>query len=339
MVRLAVVGAGGLVGRRVVEVFDKDPGIDLQLYVTGYKRSVGKSVQYKGKCLRISKTNPETLRKMDIVLLCTQAQVSVELASYLRGGPVIVDTSSAFRMVKDVPLVVPEVNGSETALHNGLIAGPNCSTIQLVMSLYPIHRELGLARVHVSTYQSVSGAGYMAIEELEKSSFEKIASGTTGFSKSQSQFPHPIAFNLIPQIDSFTDGGYTKEEMKMVNEARKILGLENLAISCTCVRVPVFFGHSEACLVETVMEPSVDKVRQCLGEFPGVKVVDDPANQMYPMPLYSEDTDDVYVGRIRKDLSFSHGILYWLVADNLRRGAATNACNIVKSLLNDRHKG
>ncbi|MGI6164170.1 MAG: aspartate-semialdehyde dehydrogenase [Bacillota bacterium] len=333
MVRLAVVGAGGLVGKRVVENLGKDPIADLELYVTGHERSVGKLVEYSGGFLRIKRTDPGMLMKMDIVLLCTPSEASVELVSSLKNGPLIIDTSSAFRMEDSVPLVVPEVNGHELAGHKGLIAGPNCSTIQLVMSLCPIHREFGLARVHVSTYQSVSGAGYKAIEELEHSSFEKIATGNDGFSRAQSQFPHPIAFNLIPQIDSFTAWGYTKEEMKMINETRKILGLEYLAISCTCVRVPVFIGHSEACMVETLIEPSVDKVRRCFTEFPGITVMDDPAAQIYPTPLYSEDTDDVYVGRLRKDLSSPHGILYWLVADNLRRGAATNACNIVRTLL------
>ncbi len=336
MVKLAVVGAGGLVGKKVVSILNENPIPNMKLYLTGQQKSVGTKVEYRGQTLRINRTDPKVLMKADIVLLCTPSQASVELVPSIKGGPVIIDTSSAFRMESEVPLVVPEVNGHEIFSHKGLIAGPNCSTIQLVMSLYPIYRQFGLARVHVSTYQSVSGAGYRAMEELELSSFEQITTGSTGL-KQDSQFPHPIAFNLIPQIDDFTCHGYTKEEMKMINETRKILGLPGLDISCTCVRVPVFVGHSEACLVETVSEPCLETIRKCIAEFPGVVVRDDPANQVYPTPLDCADTDEVYVGRLRKDLSSRNGVLYWLVADNLRRGAATNACNIVRVLAGEKN--
>ena len=335
MATVGIVGAGGLVGSRVVEVFHEMNIDDLELYLSGYEKSVGKSVMYKGEQLVIEKCDIEALLKLDIVVLCTPTEASRDLVHALMGGPVIVDTSSAFRMEENVPLVVPEVNGDNIHQHKGLIAGPNCSTIQLVMTLCPIHREFGLSRVHVSTYQSVSGVGYRAIEELKESSLQKLTTGSIEFSKESSEFPHPIAFNLIPQIDSFTDNGYSKEEMKMVNETRKILDIPDLPISCTCVRVPVFIGHSEACLVETVKEPSVEKVTEILEEFPGVTIVDDLSHQLYPMPIDCENTDDVYVGRIRKDLSWKNGILFWQVADNLRRGAATNACNIVKLLLED----
>ena len=336
MVRIGVVGAGGLVGGRVVKVFEEMNMPDCELYLSGYEKSVGKSVIFGPDYLTIEKTDVEALRKLDIVVLCTPTDVSRDLVAQLMGGPVVVDTSSAFRMEENVPLIVPEVNGKSIREHRGLIAGPNCSTIQLVMSLYPIHLEFGLCRVHVSTYQSVSGAGYKAMQELRETSLRKLTSNDLELCEDLSEFPHPIAFNLIPQIDSFVNNGYSKEEMKMINETRKILSIPDLAVSCTCVRVPVFIGHSEACLVETKDEPSVERVREVLAAFPGVTLLDDPANQVYPMPLYCEDTDDVYIGRIRRDLSSKNGILYWLVADNLRRGAATNACNIVRLLVENR---
>lgn len=332
MVRLVIVGAGGLVGRRVVRVLGEDPIPDLKLYLTGYSESIGKKVEFRGESLQITRTDLRLLKHADIVLLCTPAEASVELVQEIRGGPVIIDTSSAFRMDPGVPLVVPEVNCDEIFAHKGLIAGPNCSTIQLVMTLYPIYQEFGLSRVHVTTYQSVSGAGYKAISELETSSFDFIATGRANHGE-DSVFPHPIAFNLIPQIDAFQPNGYTREEMKMVNETRKILGEPDLPISCTCVRVPVFIGHSEACLVETEKPPCLETIRESLNRFPGVVVLDDPPNQVYPTPLKCQDTDPVYVGRLRRDLSSDRGVLYWAVADNLRRGAATNACNIVKALL------
>ena len=289
-------------------------------------------MEYRGQTLRITHTELKLLKKADIVLLCTPGETSVELVQAIRGGPVIIDTSSAFRMDPGVPLVVPEVNGREIFSHKGLISGPNCSTIQLVMTLYPICEQFGLSRVYVTTYQSVSGAGYKAIAELERTSFDFITAGSTSHGD-ESQFPHPIAFNLIPQIDGFLANGYTREEMKMVNETRKILGIPDLPISCTCVRVPVFIGHSEACLVETQKDPSIDVIREKLNQFPGVTVLDDPSSYVYPTPLQCEDTDEVYVGRLRRDLSSNKGILYWVVADNLRRGAATNACNIVRALV------
>ncbi|MBP8620024.1 MAG: aspartate-semialdehyde dehydrogenase [Firmicutes bacterium] len=335
MVKIGVVGAGGLVGGRVIRIFEEMDLPDCEFHLTGYQKSVGRVVTFHGRPLTIEKTDSDVLRKLDIVILCTPTEVSRELVRHLIGGPVVIDTSSAFRMEEKVPLVVPEVNGASLWDHEGLIAGPNCSTIQLVMSLCPIEREFGLFRVHVSTYQSVSGAGYKAMQELRQTSLNKLVSDDVEFSRDSSEFPHPIAFNLIPQIDSFVDNGYSKEEMKMVNETRKILGIPDLSMSCTCVRVPVFIGHSEACLVETKSEPNVERVREVLTAFPGVTVLDDPANQVYPMPLDCEDTDDVYVGRIRRDLSSKNGILYWLVADNLRRGAATNACNIAKMLIED----
>jgi aspartate-semialdehyde dehydrogenase len=330
---LAVVGAGGLVGRRVVKDLSRKDIPGLELAAFGHGKSIGTALDFRGETLVVERTSIEKLKRMDLAVLCTPAPASKELVSELRGGPIIVDTSSAFRMDPDVPLVVPEVNPESLAGHKGLIAGPNCSTIQLVIALCPVKRRYGLERVHVATYQSVSGVGYQAMVQLEEESLQKLSSRSYSHGDYESQFPHPIAFNVIPQIDSFLPGGYTKEEMKMVNETRKILGQEDLLISCTCVRVPVFIGHAEDCLVETREKADLAEFRDALKAFPGVKLLDDPSAGVYPMPIAAEGTDDVYVGRIRRDLGSENGVLFWVVADNLLRGAATNACNVVRSLL------
>ncbi len=331
MRRLAVVGAGGLVGRRVVRNLAKSNIEGLELTLTGLGKSVGKGVPFGDRVLTVGKTDVDELRTMDAVILCTPTGASIDLVQKMKGGPVILDTSSAFRMDPSVPLVVPEVNPEAALGHNGLIAGPNCSTIQLVMVLKPLLDRFGLERVHVSTYQAVSGVGYLAVEQLTDESRAVLESRSPegGY---ESQFPHPMGFNLIPQVDSFLPDGYTKEEMKMVNETRKILEVPDLRMSTTCVRVPVFIGHSEACLVETKKPADLDSVREALAASPGIVVKDDPSNSVYPMPIDAADTDEVYVGRIRKDLSSPNGILMWVVADNLYRGAATNAVNTFRLL-------
>ena len=330
---IAVVGAGGLVGRRVVENFSRRPVSGMELTVTGLGKSVGGPLKYAGKDLKIEKTSADRLKKMDAVVLCTPTGASRELVAELAGGPVVVDTSSAFRMDPNVPLVVSGVNIHAADNHKGLIAGPNCSTIQLVVALRPLQMRYGLERLHVATYQAVSGVGYRAMVQLEEESLRKLTGSSTARSDYESEFPHPIGFNLIPQIDSFLDTGYTKEEMKMVNETRKILGQEDLRISCTCVRVPVFIGHSEDCLVETREKADLDEVRSLLSASPGITLLDSPKDGVYPMPIVAENTDDVYVGRLRQDLGSKNGLLMWIVADNLLVGAATNACNIVRYLL------
>lgn len=339
MPKVAIVGAGGLVGSKLVACFEASDIPELDLVLTGKEKSVGTQVPFRGKSLRVETNSIERLRAVDIVVLCTPTTVSGELVETLRGGPIVVDTSSFYRMDEEVPLVVPEVNPHALEGHKGLIAGPNCSTIQLVMVLKPLHDKYGLKRVHVATYQSVSGVGYRAVRQLEEDTFQRLCAGKSAkIPNSQSphgEFPHEIAFNVIPQVDSFLPDGYTKEEMKMVQETRKILGLPELAISCTCARVPVFVGHSEDCLVETENPVDLDDVRTLLSESPGIVVMDDFRNQEYPMPCMVEGRHEVYVGRIRQDLSREDGtgLLLWVVADNLLRGAATNACNIVRLLL------
>ncbi len=335
MPKVAIVGAGGLVGKRLVSRFERTPISGLELIVTGREKSVGTRIPYNDQWLTVEKTSLPKLRSADIVVLCTPAGASRELVQELRGGPVILDTSSAFRMDDKIPLAVPEVNPEALLNHQGLIAGPNCSTIQLVMVLKPLYSRYGLKRVRVATYQAVSGVGYQAVRQLEEEASHKLFPEKPDY-EGEPQFPHPMAFNLIPQVDTFLPDGYTKEEMKMVNETRKIMGLPKLPISCTCVRVPVFVGHSEECMVETDTKSDLDDVREVLKHAPGVIVLDDFKNQQYPMPLTAEDTDDVYVGRIRHDISAKPdgaGLLLWIVADNLLRGAATNAFNVVRLLL------
>lgn len=333
---LAVVGAGGLVGRRVVEKLSRLDIPDLELTLTGQSKSIGTSVPFRDTTLTVRETRVQELKSVDAVIFCTPTQASRELVPQLKGGPVVIDTSSAFRMDPDVPLVVPEVNPEAAFAHKGLISGPNCSTIQLVMVLKPLFEEFGMRRVHVSTYQAVSGVGYQAMRQLNDESHSILSSGKAAPLEYESQLPHQIGFNLIPQIDSFLDGGYTKEEMKMVNETRKILGIPDLRISATCVRVPVLIGHSEACLVETDRAARPDEVRAVLSRAPGLVVQDNPARSDYPMPVNAAGTEDVYVGRIRRDLSSEKGILMWIVADNLLRGAATNAVNVLRLLSGDR---
>lgn len=330
---VAIVGAGGLVGRRVLSELARSSIEDVKVTATGQEKSVGTVLDFRGEAIKIERTSVDKLQGLDVVILCTPTQASKELVASLKGGPTVIDTSSAFRMDTTVPLVVPEVNAGALHDHRGLIAGPNCSTIQLVMVLWPLHKRYTLKRVYVATYQSVSGAGYRAISRLEEESFQRLCPGQRPLAASGGEFPHPIGFNLIPQIDSFLPDGYTKEEMKMVNETRKILGIPDLPMSTTCVRVPVFVGHAEACFVETEEEPDLEEVKALIERGPGLVLMDDPEHAEYPMPVVSEDSDRVYVGRIRKDLASRTGLLFWVVADNLLIGAATNATNIAKCLL------
>ena len=272
----------------------------------------------------------DSFEGIDIVLSSAGASRSLEfLPSAVKAGAVCVDNTSAYRMEKDVPLVVPEVNAHRIKGHKGIIANPNCSTIQMVVALYPIHKAAKIKRVVVTTYQSVSGAGQKKIQELREQSKDFLA----GKKIKSVEFPHPIAFNLIPQIDLFMDNGYTKEEMKMVNETKKIMDDDSIQLNATCVRVPVFYSHSESINIETEKYIGADEVRKILTKAPGVKVVDDPKNKSYPMPIYAEGKDEIFVGRIRKDESVHNGISMWVVSDNIRKGAALNAIQIAEILI------
>jgi len=260
---------------------------------------------------------------VDIALFSAGAAVSREFAPHaVRSGTVVIDNSSAFRMAKDVPLVVPEVNRKDIFTHHGIIANPNCSTIQMVVALKPLHDRWRIRRIVVATYQSVTGAGKRGLNQLE----DEVARRSGG----EKKFPHPIAFNVLPQVDIFFDDGYTREEIKMVEETKKIMGDASIQVSATCVRVPVWGGHSEAVNVEFEKPCSPEEAREILRGAPGVIVRDEPASSVYPMPVEAWDKDEVFVGRIRRDTTVPHGLNLWVVADNLRKGAATNAVQIAE---------
>jgi aspartate-semialdehyde dehydrogenase len=295
------------------------------------ERSAGRTLTFRGESHPMAPISPEAFEGVEIVLSSTPASVSRQWSPVAsEAGAVVVDNSSAFRMEPDVPLVVPEVNPHDILKHRGIIANPNCSTIQMVVALKPLHDAARVRRVVVSTYQSVSGAGQNGIHELETQS-SAVHRGESA--PKPSKFPHPILGNCIPQIDDFLPTGYTKEEMKMVNETRKIMGDPTIDISPTCVRVPVPFSHSESILVETERPVSVEEARALWAAAPGVTVVDDPLARSYPLAAVAAGKDDVFVGRIRPDLGCPNALLFWCVSDNLRKGAATNAVQIAEKLL------
>lgn len=294
-------------------------------------RSAGKTVSFKGETFPIEPLESETFDGIDIVLSSTPASISKQYSPIAaRAGAVVVDNSSAWRMDPEVPLVVPEVNPQDVAKHHGIIANPNCSTIQMVVALKPLHDAFRIRRVVVSTYQAASGAGQKGMSELKEQS-DAIAHGRPV--PPPSKFGHPIAFNLVPQIDDFLPSGYTKEEMKMVNETRKIMGDDTIDVCPTCVRVPVLNSHSESILVETERPLTVEEAKALWAKAPGIVVVDDPANRRYPLPAAADGRDEVFVGRIRADLHRPNALLFWCVSDNLRKGAATNAVQIAEELV------
>ncbi|MBV8315019.1 MAG: aspartate-semialdehyde dehydrogenase [Planctomycetaceae bacterium] len=295
------------------------------------ERSTGRSVTFAGESFSIEPLSPRAFEGVDLVLSSTPASVSKQYSPIAaRAGAVVVDNSSAFRMDPDVPLVVPEVNPHDVAKHKGIIANPNCSTIQMVVALKPLHDAFRVRRVVVSTYQSVSGAGQKGLYELQ---MQTLAYVTGQPSPEPVKFAHPIAFNCVPHIDEFLANGYTKEEMKMVNETRKIMGDDAIDVCPTCVRVPVLYSHSESILVETEGPITPEAAREAWSHAPGLVVVDDPQACQYPLPASAADRDEVFVGRIRQDLNRPNALLFWCVSDNLRKGAATNAVQIAEELL------
>lgn len=329
-VNVAVMGATGAVGTCFLRILEqrKFPINNLKLLAS--ERSAGKSLKFNGSMHPVEVLTHDSFKGVDIVLASAGASRSLEfLPSAVKAGAVCVDNSSAFRMDDTVPLVVPEVNPEMIRKHKGIIANPNCSTIQMVVALWPIHKAAKIKRIIVTTFQAVSGAGQSKILELEAQAKE-FAAGKKLIVK---EFPHQIAFNLIPQIDVFLDNKYTKEEMKMVNETRKIMGDQSITVSATCIRVPVFYAHSESVNVETEKHITPDEVRKLLGKAPGVKLVDEPEKKIYPMPIDAEGKDDTLVGRIRQDESIKNGINMWVVADNIRKGAALNAIQIAEELI------
>jgi aspartate-semialdehyde dehydrogenase len=328
---VAIVGASGAVGDRMGRLLEERAFPLATIRFLASARSAGQAVYFRGERYVIQELSDGAFAGVDIVLSSTPASVSREWSPRAAAaGAVVVDNSSAFRMESSVPLVVPEVNPNDILKHQGIIANPNCSTIQMVVALKPLHDAVRLRRVVVSTYQSVSGAGMKGMFELDTQTEAHVRKTVM---PPPAKFAHPIIGNCIPHIDDFVAGGYTKEEMKMVNETRKIMGDPSIDVSPTCVRVPVPFCHSESILVETERPISPEEARSLWSCAPGVTVIDDPFSNAYPLAAPAAGTDDVYVGRIRADLARPNCLLFWCVSDNLRKGAATNAVQIAEKLL------
>jgi len=331
---VAVVGATGAVGEQMRAVLEEREFPVGELRLLASERSAGQFLPFQQKQIRVEVLTEDSFEDIDIGLFSAGASVSAKFAPIaVQAGAVVIDNTSFFRMEPDVPLVVPEVNANEIGKYatRGIIANPNCSTIQMVVALKPIHDAARIKRVVVSTYQSVSGAGRKAMEELS----HQVAALFSGKEIEKEKFPHQIAFNCIPHIDAFVENGYTKEEMKMINETRKILGEPSLAVTATSVRVPVFCSHSESVNVETERKLTAQQAKALLREAPGIIVADEPQSDVYPMAIDAVGTDAILVGRIREDDSIANGLNLWVVADNLRKGAALNAVQIAEILICD----
>jgi len=324
---VAIVGATGLVGQEFINVLKQRnfPLSSIHLYASD--RSAGRKLFVGHQEIEVKETTSESFKNIDIALFSAGTDISRYFSPIAaKSGAVVIDNSAAFRMEAKVPLVIPEVNPEDIKGHEGIIANPNCSTIQMVVALYPLHKVNPIKRVIVTTYQSVSGTGSVAMEELTTQS--KLV--LEGQNVVPHVYPHQIAFNLLPEIDVFLDNGYTREEWKMMEETQKIMHTENIDILATCVRVPIYIGHSEAIYVEFANAMPPDEARRILAYAPGVKVLDDPNVSLYPQPWLVAGSNDVFVGRIRADESHSNGLVMWVVADNLRKGAALNAVQIAE---------
>lgn len=327
--RVAIAGATGAVGIEMIKTLEKRNFPVSELKLLASSRSAGKTLTYKGASIKVEELTHDSFKNIDIALFSAGGSISKEFCpSAVKAGAVCVDNSSAFRMDEGVPLVVPEVNPEDVKAHKGIIANPNCSTIIMVVALNPIHKLSRIKRIVASTYQAVSGAGAAAMEECIQQTSDFLAGKPVKVDK----FAHQIAFNLIPHIDVFTDNGYTKEEMKMVLETRKIMHDSAMRIAATTIRVPVLRSHSESLMIETERKLTLAQVREALMKAPGVVVQDDPAKKVYPMPFFTSETDDVAVGRIREDLSSDTGICLWVAGDQLLKGAALNAVQIAELL-------
>lgn len=328
---IAIVGTSGAVGQELLRILEERNFPVNELHLFGSSRSAGSRYTFKDKSITVKELqHNDDFRGIDIAFVSAGGGTSLEYAKTItKHGAIMIDNSSAFRMEEDVPLVVPEVN-AEDALNTprGIIANPNCTTAQLVVTLKAIEDITHIKKVHVATYQAASGAGAAAMRELEEQHTQLV----NGEEPVVSKFPYQLAYNLIPQVDLFTDNGYTKEEMKMYNETRKIMH-SDIVVSATCVRVPVMRAHSEAIWIETERPVSVEEAREAFSSAIGVVVIDNPAEKEYPMPLYLSGKDPVYVGRIRKDLTHENGLSFWSVSDQIRKGAALNAIQIAEYLI------
>ncbi|KAA0258129.1 aspartate-semialdehyde dehydrogenase [Deferribacter autotrophicus] len=327
---VAIVGATGAVGQVFLDILaERDFPIN-ELRLLASKRSAGKKIKFKDTEYTVEELTHDSFKGIDIALFSAGGGRSKEFApSAVKAGAVVIDNSSAFRMDKDVPLVVPEVNPEDAFKHNGIIANPNCTTIIMVVALKPLHDYGKIKRVIVSSYQSASGAGAKAMQEL----MDQAKAWSNGEPLKIEAFQHQILFNVIPHIDVFMDNGYTREEMKMYNETKKIMGDDSIEVTATCVRVPVLTAHSEAVTVETEKKITPDKARELFEQAPGIQVLDNPEKNEYPMPLFVSGKDDCYVGRIREDITKENSLNFWVVGDQLRKGAALNAIQIAELLI------
>lgn len=327
---VAIVGATGAVGVEMIKVLERRQFPVGKLVLLASARSAGKTLPFNGETVTVQELTEDSFTGVDIALFSAGGGISRKFAPFaVKAGAVVVDNSSEFRMNPDVPLIVPEINGDDVKNHKGIIANPNCTTAITLMALAPLHKAFGVKRVIASSYQAVSGTGAQAIAEL-KAQVEAIASGRP---VEKSVYPHQIAFNVLPHVDVFLDTGYTKEEMKMQNEARRIMHLPEFTASVTCVRVPVYRAHSIAVNAEFERPVSVEAARKALTGVPGLKLVDDPSKNSYPLPLYAAETDDCQVGRIRLDCALENGLAFWVAGDQLLKGAALNAVQIAEKLI------
>ncbi len=327
--RVAVVGATGAVGNMMIQVLEERSFPVSEIKLLASARSVGKELTFRGKKVPVQELKEDSFKGVQLALFSAGGGISRKFAPIAAdSGCVVVDNSSAWRMDPKVPLVVPEVNPHALGTHPTIIANPNCSTIQMVVALKPIHDAVGIKRIVVSTYQAVSGTGMKAIQELR----QQVEDSVNGRDLKAKVYPYQIAFNCLPHIGAFLDNGFTEEEMKMVNETRKILEDPDIAVCATTVRVPVVYSHSESVNIETREPISVERVRKLLASAPGVILVDDPSQSCYPLAIHAAGKDDTLVGRIRKDPSVENGLVMWVVADNIRKGAASNAVQIAEIL-------
>ncbi|HSH35692.1 aspartate-semialdehyde dehydrogenase [Schnuerera sp.] len=329
-VNIAVIGATGMVGRTLLKVLEERDFPIKKLYLFASAKSKGKTIEVHGKEYEVEELTENSFRRdIDIALFSAGGEISKKFAVIAKNnGAIVIDNSSAWRMDKNVPLIVPEVNPEDIKWHNGIIANPNCSTIQSVAPLKPLHDAFKIKRIVYSTYQSVSGSGVGGLKDLEN--------GVKGLKNKK--YPHQIAYNCIPHIDEFLGNGYTKEEMKMIEETKKILNDVSLKITATTVRVPVKYSHSISTNIEFEKEFELSKVEELLNDFPSIIVQDDIFNNVYPLAINAQGTDQVYVGRIRRDFSIDNGINMWIVADNIRKGAATNTIQIAELVLKEYYK-
>jgi aspartate-semialdehyde dehydrogenase len=327
---IAIAGATGAVGVTMLNILEERNFPIDNIVLLASKRSAGKEMLFRSKNVKVEELRHNSFKNIHVALFSAGASISKEFApSAVLSGASVIDNSSAFRMEKDVPLVVPEVNPDDAFLHKGIIANPNCTTIIMVVALKPLHDYAKIKRVVASTYQAASGAGAKAMAELES----QARAWAENKEIKVEHFKHQLLYNLIPHIDVFTDNGYTKEEMKMFNETKKIMGDDSIMVTATCVRIPVFTAHSEAIVVETERPISPEKARELFSKAPGLKVIDDVANNRYPMPLFAAGQDDCFIGRIRKDISCENGLSFFISGDQLRKGAALNAVQIAELLI------